>query len=88
MMAASLGVFLLCFLISAQMASSLVVNPFSQPFALRHKIPAVLLALSVFSSGPAFAVDGSGFVGTYSDPINHPGGTRIIKLLDVSILCC
>ena len=30
------------------------------------------------------AADGSAFVGTYSDPINHPGGTRTIRLLDES----
>jgi hypothetical protein len=32
----------------------------------------------------ASAADGSAFVGTYSDPINHPGGTRTIRLLDES----
>jgi hypothetical protein len=30
------------------------------------------------------AADGSAFEGTYSDPINHPGGTRTIRLLDES----
>lgn len=33
----------------------------------------------------ASAADGSAFVGTYSDPINHPGGTRTISLLDSKI---
>jgi len=32
---------------------------------------------------PAFAAQGAeAFVGTFSDPINHPGGTRTIRLLD------
>jgi hypothetical protein len=39
---------------------------------------AVLLA----TPSKASAADGSAFVGTYSDPINHPGGTRTIRLLD------
>lgn len=24
---------------------------------------------------------GSAFVGTYADPVNHPGGTRVVRLL-------
>ena len=42
--------------------------------------------LSFLSFGsPSFAGDGSGFVGTYSDPINHPGGTRTIRLLEAKV---
>lgn len=31
------------------------------------------------------AGDASAFEGTYSDPINHPGGTRTIRLLDAKV---
>mmetsp|Transcript_6491 Transcript_6491/g.9610 ORF Transcript_6491/g.9610 Transcript_6491/m.9610 type:complete len:192 (+) Transcript_6491:32-607(+) len=35
---------------------------------------------------PSFAAgDTKAFVGTYSDPINHPGGTRTIRLLDTKV---
>eukprot|EP00978_Attheya_sp_CCMP212_P037676 scaffold179968_cov45-Attheya_sp.AAC.1 len=34
------------------------------------------------SEASASANDGSAFVGTYSDPINHPGGTRTVRLLE------
>jgi hypothetical protein len=37
------------------------------------------------SSSPASAAGAEAFVGTYSDPINHPGGKRTIKLLDEKI---
>lgn len=37
---------------------------------------------SVSMPRPAHAADSSVFVGTFSDPINHPGGTRTIRLLD------
>ncbi|VEU45277.1 unnamed protein product [Pseudo-nitzschia multistriata] len=40
---------------------------------------------SLLISNPGTAVAATGpevFVGTYTDPINHPGGTRTIKLLD------
>lgn len=33
-------------------------------------------------SAMAKASDGSAFCGTFSDPINHPGGTRTIRLLE------
>lgn len=34
------------------------------------------------SAGAATPADASAFVGTYSDPINHPGGKRTIVLLE------
>ena len=34
-----------------------------------------------FSTPASAAGDASAFVGTYTDPINHPGGTRTISLL-------
>lgn len=35
---------------------------------------------------PAFAAQGAeAFVGTFSDPINHPGGKRTIRLLDQKV---
>jgi hypothetical protein len=37
------------------------------------------------SEASASASDGSAFVGTYSDPINHPGGTRTIRLLEEKV---
>ena len=50
---------------------------------LRASVSAVaaLTAANLFPSS-AHAGDASAFVGTYSDPINHPGGTRTIKLLE------
>ena len=66
-------------------------NPFSMegnaiysPVLDRRQVVASSLAMLVtLSSTPATASgDASAFVGTYSDPINHPGGTRTITLLD------
>lgn len=38
------------------------------------------------SSSPALAASGAeAFVGTFSDPINHPGGKRTIRLLDQTV---
>ena len=37
------------------------------------------------SAFPASAAGAEAFVGTYSDPINHPGGKRTIKLLDQKV---
>jgi len=41
-------------------------------------------AIGLLSSPPksSAATGAESWVGTYSDPINHPGGTRTIKLLD------
>jgi hypothetical protein len=38
-------------------------------------------ALLVVSPVQAEGTDGSVFCGTYTDPINHPGGTRTIRLI-------
>mmetsp|Transcript_24178 Transcript_24178/g.35584 ORF Transcript_24178/g.35584 Transcript_24178/m.35584 type:complete len:154 (-) Transcript_24178:269-730(-) len=38
-------------------------------------------ALMVMPSVAAAATDAPSFVGTFSDPINHPGGTRTIELV-------
>uniref|UniRef100_A0A7S0C8P0 Photosystem II 10 kDa polypeptide, chloroplastic n=1 Tax=Proboscia inermis TaxID=420281 RepID=A0A7S0C8P0_9STRA len=42
------------------------------------------LSANIIKNPSASAADppGSAFVGTYSDPINHPGGKRTIRLLD------
>ncbi|KAL7537265.1 hypothetical protein ACHAXR_007709 [Thalassiosira sp. AJA248-18] len=46
--------------------------------------------LGVLSLKPSAAVAANTgaekFVGTYSDPINHPGGTRTIKLVDGAVV--
>lgn len=55
---------------------------------LQAAFVSTLAAASLASSpSPAFAASGGAggaavFVGTFSDPINHPGGKRTIKLLD------
>lgn len=44
--------------------------------------------VALLSSSPAFAAQATGpeaFVGTFSDPINHPGGKRTIRLLEQKI---
>jgi hypothetical protein len=41
----------------------------------------LLPTFTTTSSPYAWAVESSPFEGTYTDPINHPGGTRTIKLL-------
>eukprot|EP00584_Thalassiosira_punctigera_P003166 CAMPEP_0172540542 /NCGR_PEP_ID=MMETSP1067-20121228/11531_1 /TAXON_ID=265564 ORGANISM="Thalassiosira punctigera, Strain Tpunct2005C2" /NCGR_SAMPLE_ID=MMETSP1067 /ASSEMBLY_ACC=CAM_ASM_000444 /LENGTH=189 /DNA_ID=CAMNT_0013326421 /DNA_START=34 /DNA_END=603 /DNA_ORIENTATION=- len=47
-------------------------------------------SLCLFSLKPSSAVAANtgaqSFVGKYSDPINHPGGTRTIKLVDGAIV--
>ena len=43
---------------------------------------AAAATLAFLSPSKASAAGAADFVGTYSDPINHPGGTRTIKLLD------
>ena len=58
------------------------------PHLDRRQIMASSLALFALleSATPAIASDdASAFVGTYSDPINHPGGTRTITLLDYKV---
>lgn len=39
------------------------------------------LSLSLLAASPANAEDASSFVGTYADPINHPGGKRVVRLV-------
>ncbi len=53
----------------------------------RRSVFAGFAAVSVpllLSTPPAMAapIGAEAFVGTFTDPINHPGGTRTIKLLD------
>lgn len=56
------------------------------PIPNRRGLLQAAAAVAAFNSltvKPANAAgDPSVFVGTYSDPINHPGGTRTIRLLD------
>lgn len=41
---------------------------------------------TLLSSSPAFAAQGAeAFIGTFSDPNNHPGGKRTIRLLGEKI---
>ena len=52
----------------------------------RQAMASFLAILVALPSTPAAASgDASAFVGTYSDPINHPGGTRTITLLDYKV---
>ena len=39
------------------------------------------MSLSQLAASPANAADASAFVGTYADPINHPGGKRVVRLV-------
>jgi len=65
----------LCYLVSA-------VNAFSLPGRRDAFIGIATATAGILSSAdPASAAGAEAFVGTYSDPINHPGGTRTIKLL-------
>ena len=55
-----------------------------------HSMLSMTSTIGILSSNPstssaAASSGGKVFVGKYSDPNNHPGGTRTIKLLDVSI---
>ncbi|KAL9189104.1 hypothetical protein ACHAXT_011594 [Thalassiosira profunda] len=54
--------------------------------ALLHSVVAAGTALGISALSPNAAIAaGAGaesFVASYSDPINHPGGTRTIKLVD------
>ena len=65
----------LCYLVGA-------VNAFSLPNRRDAFIGIATATAGILSSAdPASAAGAEAFVGTYSDPINHPGGTRTIKLL-------
>ena len=61
------------------------------PSAFNRRIATqTIIAVGGTSLGlPVFAADkeavGSIFVGRYTDPINHPGGIRDIKLLDTNL---
>lgn len=46
---------------------------------------AIALGADITNPPSALAADGSAFVGTYSDPINHPGGKRTIRLLESKV---
>ena len=49
-------------------------------------IAATTFATLLSSPEPTLAAQGAGaFVGTFADPINHPGGTRTIRLLDQKV---
>lgn len=49
-------------------------------------ISSVAAVTLISSSESAFAAQGAeAFVGTFSDPINHPGGKRTIRLLDQKV---
>ena len=54
-----------------------------------HSMLAMTSTIGIISSNPstsaAASKGGEVFVGKYSDPNNHPGGTRTVKLLDGSI---
>ena len=53
-----------------------------------HSMMAVASTLAIFPPLAAEAVSSGAekFVGTYSDPINHPGGKRTIKLVEGAIV--
>ena len=54
-----------------------------------HSMMAVASTMAIFPPLAAEAASSSGaekFVGTYSDPINHPGGKRTIKLVEGAIV--
>ena len=51
----------------------------------REVFNSVMAAASILTpplTASAASKDATSFVGRYSDPINHPGGTREIKLID------
>ena len=55
-----------------------------------HSMLSITSTLGILSGNPSTSSavassSGEVFVGKYSDPNNHPGGTRTIKLLDGSI---
>ena len=55
-----------------------------------HSMLSMTSTIGILSSNPstssaAASSGGEVFVGKYSDPNNHPGGTRTVKLLDGSI---
>jgi len=55
-----------------------------------HSMLAISSTISILCANPstssaAASKGGEVFVGKYSDPNNHPGGTRTVKLLDGSI---
>ena len=51
----------------------------------RDTLIGITAATTTLLSTPAFAAGAEAFVGTFSDPINHPGGTRTIRLLDQKV---
>lgn len=53
-----------------------------------HSMMAVASTLAIFPPLAAEAASSGAekFVGTYSDPINHPGGKRTIKLVEGAIV--
>lgn len=49
-------------------------------------VAATTVATLLSSPAPTLAAQGAeAFVGTFSDPINHPGGTRTVRLLDQKV---
>mmetsp|Transcript_19531 Transcript_19531/g.44452 ORF Transcript_19531/g.44452 Transcript_19531/m.44452 type:complete len:142 (-) Transcript_19531:214-639(-) len=64
-----------------------LASPLSAPFDNRRAfLTTALLPIATMIVPPsASASAADNFVGKYSDPINHPGGTRTIRILEGSI---
>lgn len=75
------------FLLQLLLAILLLANvcalhqPSSRRSLFQNAIGVASSSLVMFPSVAVAANDASSFVGTFSDPINHPGGTRTIQLV-------
>ena len=74
----------ICVLLITQVVSLAAVNRRNAFVGITSAATAaVTTAFAPSTPANAAATGAQAFVGTFSDPINHPGGKRTIKLLDV-----